>query len=208
MPHRGKVGPVATGAAEGSRGDGPHPLRASSRGGQGVDAHDAKDGGHGARRGPRRFAREMALQMLYQHDLAGASPSQMFGAFDLNDFRSETSSTAAEEEPVQKRHEKEGIAFEYAERLVRGTLERIAEIDGWLREQAENWRIERMSAVDRNILRLAIYELAFEQDVPKIVILDEAIELAKKFGSEQSGAFVNGILDALLRARRFPGRLA
>jgi transcription antitermination protein NusB len=64
-----------------------------------------------------------------------------------------------------------------------------------------------MSVVDRNVLRLAVYELLHEPDVPKLVVLDEAIELAKRFGSEQSGRFVNGLLDGLLRSRHFPGSM-
>lgn len=95
----------------------------------------------------------------------------------------------------------------YARALVGGTLDRRDEIDGLIAAQAENWRLERMPAVDRNILRLAVFELLDESDVPKIVVLDEAIELAKKYGSEQSGAFVNGLLDGLLKAHAFPGRM-
>jgi len=98
-------------------------------------------------------------------------------------------------------------AFEYARTLVEGTLEHGDEIDGLIREQADNWRLERMPAVDRNILRLAIFEMLYQQDVPKLVVVDEAIELAKRFGSEQSGRFVNGLLDGLLKQHPFPGRL-
>ena len=76
-----------------------------------------------------------------------------------------------------------------------------------IREQAEHWRLERMPAVDRNILRLAVFEFLYEPDVPKLVILDEAIELAKEFGSEQSGRFVNGLLDGILKKHEFPGTL-
>ena len=76
-----------------------------------------------------------------------------------------------------------------------------------IRGQADNWRLERMPAVDRNILRLAVYEMLFEMDIPKLVVVDEAIELAKKFGSEQSGRFVNGLLDGLLKQHTFPGSL-
>ncbi len=76
-----------------------------------------------------------------------------------------------------------------------------------IRGQADNWRLERMPAVDRNILRLAVYEMLYERDTPKLVVVDEAIELAKKFGSEQSGRFVNGLLDGLLKQHTFPGTL-
>jgi N utilization substance protein B len=98
-------------------------------------------------------------------------------------------------------------AFEYARRLVEGTVAHLEEIDGLLRAQADNWRLERMPAVDRNVLRLAVYELMHELDVPKLVVLDEAVELAKRFGSEQSGRFVNGLLDGLLRSHEFPGSM-
>jgi N utilization substance protein B len=92
-------------------------------------------------------------------------------------------------------------SFDHAKRLVRGTLESQAEIDELIRSHAENWRLERMPPIDRNILRLALYEMLHEASVPKVVIVDEAIELAKKFGSENSGRFVNGLLDGVLRTR-------
>jgi len=98
-------------------------------------------------------------------------------------------------------------AFQYAQELVRGTIDHREEIDAMIRGQADNWRLERMPAVDRNILRLAIYEMLYERDTPKLVVVDEAIELAKKFGSEQSGRFVNGLLDGLLKQHTFPGSL-
>jgi transcription antitermination factor NusB len=98
-------------------------------------------------------------------------------------------------------------AFLYAQTLVRGTVDHREEIDSMIRGQADNWRLERMPAVDRNILRLAIYEMLYERDTPKLVVVDEAIELAKKFGSEQSGRFVNGLLDGLLKQHTFPGTL-
>lgn len=94
-------------------------------------------------------------------------------------------------------------SFEHAQRLVRGTLAEGARIDELIREHAENWRLERMPPIDRNILRLAIYEMLFEGNVPKVVIVDEAIELAKRFGSENSGRFVNGLLDGVLKSRSF-----
>jgi transcription antitermination protein NusB len=98
-------------------------------------------------------------------------------------------------------------AFAYAQDLVRGTVDHREEIDAMIRGQADNWRLERMPPVDRNILRLAIYEMLYEHDTPKLVVVDEAIELAKKFGSEQSGRFVNGLLDGLLKQHTFPGSL-
>ena len=90
-------------------------------------------------------------------------------------------------------------AHAFAEELFEGTLARREAIDDLVKSQAENWRLERMPAVDRNILRLAVYELLAEPDVPPLVVLDEAIELAKRYGSDQSSSFVNGLLDGLLK---------
>ena len=149
-----------------------------------------------SRPGKRRRAREMALQMLYQRDLGGATVPQVLHAFDPFDQRD-----AVQEGEEKTPNVPEG-AIEYARRLVSGTVERLPEIDETIGRQAENWRLERMSAVDRNVLRLALYELVYETDVPRLVVLDEAIELAKKYGSEQSGRFVNGLLDGFLKAVR------
>jgi N utilization substance protein B len=86
---------------------------------------------------------------------------------------------------------------EYADRVVRGVLDDPATVDEVIRKASTNWRLERMARVDRNVLRLGAYELLRNQDVPRAVILDEAVELAKRFGSEDSGAFVNGVLDRI-----------
>jgi len=96
-------------------------------------------------------------------------------------------------------------AFDYARRLAEGVHAHMKEIDTRIRSQADNWRLERMPPVDRNILRVAVYELEHENDVPKLVVLDEAVELAKRYGSEQSGRFVNGLLDGILKRGDFAG---
>ena len=167
--------------------------------------------------GKRRTAREMAVQMLFQSDLGGSPLPQIFNSFDLSEY-------LAREEPSDKKQERPATpvdaraefarkrrrveeAFHYAQDLVRGTIENQEKIDDMIRAQADNWRLERMPAVDRNILRLAIYEMLHERETPKLVVMDEAIELAKKFGSEQSGRFVNGLLDGLLKQHTFPGSL-
>jgi N utilization substance protein B len=162
--------------------------------------------------GKRRTAREMAIQMLYQSDIGGSPLPHIFNTFDLSEYLAREASaerrkTAEEREEFARRRQRVVEAFEYAQSLVRGTLDNRERIDELIRSQADNWRLERMPAVDRNILRLAIYEMLHEQDTPKLVVLDEAIELAKKFGSEQSGRFVNGLLDGLLKQHTFPGSL-
>jgi N utilization substance protein B len=85
----------------------------------------------------------------------------------------------------------------YADESVRGVLDQRDDLDETIRIASDNWRIERMTRVDRNVLRLGTWELKYKTDVPRAVILDEAIELAKRYGSEESGAFVNGVLNQI-----------
>ncbi|HKB78505.1 MAG TPA: transcription antitermination factor NusB [Thermoanaerobaculia bacterium] len=130
--------------------------------------------------GARRKARELALQMLFQYDLSGNPPDLIISTFE--DLQKSKANTR-----------------EFAMRVFKGTLEHLADIDGMITQQAENWRIERMAAVDRNIIRMSIYEFLHEPDTPKLVIIDEAIEIAKKFGTQKSSQFINGILDGILK---------
>jgi len=130
--------------------------------------------------GQRRRARECALQMLFQIDLTGDRPDEVFPQF-----------WEGQEIDVEGRR--------FAERLVLGTTTARARLDETIAACTEHWRIERMPAVDRNLLRLAAYEILLEPDTPAVVVIDEAVEIAKRFGSEQSGAFINGILDAIRR---------
>jgi N utilization substance protein B len=155
--------------------------------------------------GKRRLARELALQMLYQHDLGGASPEELAAAFSPEAFCDEADGT--DETAASRRLAVTSEVVAHALRLVTGTITHLDEIDQLIRRQAEHWRLERMPPVDRNVLRLAIYELLHEIDVPKLVAVDEAVDLAKKYGAEQSGRFVNGLLDGLLKSHDFPGSL-
>jgi N utilization substance protein B len=136
--------------------------------------------------GARRKARELALQMLFQHDLAGNPPDQIIATF----------------EELQK---SKPNTREFATRIFRGTVDHIAEIDEMIQNQAENWRLSRMAAVDRNIIRMSVYEFMHESDTPKLVIIDEAIEIAKKFGTQKSSQFINGILDGILKRYNLAG---
>lgn len=159
----------------------------------------------------RRLAREMAVQMLYQSDLGQTPIESLFAEFRPSDYLQESRANeadgAGDVAALTARKADLDKVFAYAQTLVRGTLEHLPEIDELIRQQAEHWRLERMPAVDRNILRLAVFEFLYETDVPKLVILDEAIELAKAFGSEQSGRFVNGVLDGILKSTTLPGSL-
>lgn len=178
--------------------------------------------GHASQRqvGKRRMAREMALQMLYQHDLGGSTPLQIFRVFDRTPFLTGNGADGGEEPSAkptrpkresaagERRRREVDEAFTYAQELVAGTVEHLDEVNRLIREQADNWRLERMPAVDRNILRLAVYELLFEEDIPKLVVVDEAIELAKKYSTDQSSRFVNGLLDGLLKRHELPGTIS
>jgi transcription antitermination protein NusB len=126
--------------------------------------------------GARTTAREAALQMLFAIEASDGDPERA-----LDDFWRELPGDA------------EGRA--YADEVVRGVRSRLVEVDTLLTRASKNWRLERMTRVDRNVLRLGAWELAHKPDVPRAVVLDEAVELAKRFGSEESGPFVNGVLD-------------
>jgi N utilization substance protein B len=130
--------------------------------------------------GARRKARELALQMLYQHDLSGNLPEAIVDTFE--DLQKSKANTR-----------------EFATRIFRGTVDHLAEIDEMITAQADNWRLSRMAVVDRNIIRMSVYEFMHENDTPKLVIIDEAIEIAKKFGTQKSSQFINGILDGILK---------
>ncbi len=126
--------------------------------------------------GARRSGREAALQMLFAMDATGASADETIADF-------------------WKTFEADPEGKSYADECVRGVAESRAEIDSALTAASENWRIERMTRLDRNLLRLGTFELMKRAEVPSAVILDEAVELAKQFGTEESSAFVNGVLN-------------
>ena len=129
--------------------------------------------------GYRRKSREYALQMLYQYDVSHQSAGLAEGFW------------ADKEAP-------ENI-MEFADSIVDGVIENLDMIDDKIRLSASNWSIDRMAVVDRNILRMAVFELFYIKDIPVKVTINEAIEIAKRFGEEESGSFVNGILDRIVR---------
>lgn len=130
--------------------------------------------------GTRRKSRELALQALYQGDLAGQN--------DLLDF---------EDFCVHFQVNKKSIP--YAKKLVDGIQEKGEVLNQLISKYAENWRLERMSLIDRNILRLAVYEVHYQDDVPVSVAINEAVEIAKRYSTDDSGPFINGILDAMAK---------
>jgi N utilization substance protein B len=127
----------------------------------------------------RTRAREVALQLLYLND-------QNKGGYPLEEARTF----------MRRRLQNEELE-KLADGLYAGSRTHKAEIDRRIADVAENWSVERMAVVDRNILRLGVYELLYQPDTPPRVVINEAVELAKRFGSAESPAFVNGILDRL-----------
>ena len=129
----------------------------------------------------RRLARENCLQSLYCSDVAKLEPASVLASFQMEEF--------AEEAKV----------FEFYKNLYSTTVSNIAKIDDIIRKTSLNWEMDRMPAIDRSILRMAVCEMMILADAPVPVIIDEAIELAKKFSTEKSGKFVNGVLDGIAR---------
>ena len=129
--------------------------------------------------GPRRKAREYALQMLFQWDITHDAIDQIAATFFHN-------------EP-----EESSTVVEFARKLVTGTVENVEYIDRLIQRHAEHWRLDRMAIVDRNLLRLATEEFLHDQETPKTVVINEAIEIARRFSSQESPQFINGILDSI-----------
>jgi len=132
-------------------------------------------------------ARAAALQMLYQCEVGRAGADE-----SIVTYWAAQNADAELGEPLR----------EFANRLVRGTLDRRDEIDGMLTAHAQNWRVERMNVIDRLVLRLAVFEMLSEADTPSKVIINEAIELARSFSGDAAVGFVNGVLDAVRKELR------
>jgi transcription antitermination factor NusB len=150
-------------------------------------------GPDGFRRGtcelrPQTLARELALKALYQHDLMSGRPLEELRQFCIENAQPEVAA----------------LAFA----LVEGCLAKQQTLDDLIRRTAENWELERMAISDRNILRIGIYELLFREETPPKVAINEAIELAKKYSTENSPVFVNGLLDRIYTTQVPAGRAA
>ena len=126
--------------------------------------------------GKRRRARELAIQVLFHLDFNVDDPNKVFDLICEN-FNSQRSIRP------------------FSRQLVLGVCEKMKELDGLIRKASKNWKLERMPRLDKCILRLATFEILFIEDVPPKVSIDEAVEIGKKFGSNDSGSFINGVLD-------------
>jgi len=149
--------------------------------------------------GNRRKARELALQALYALEFGTPKVEDV-----VREMRRLAAEPPSEDEDLQALVRAEGDTLDFAERLVRGVMEHRLDIDTLLSECSTNWKVPRMAMVDRNLLRLATYELRWVKDIPPKVTLNEAIEIAKRYGTSDSGAFINGILDRVAAVTR-PG---
>lgn len=131
----------------------------------------------------RRVAREKALQTLYQVEIGGSDPQEAFEYLIQNlDFNSESR--------------------EFAQTLITGTWGEKDTIDQLIAKYARRWKIERLAVIDRNILRLAVFEMADQPNIPHEVSIDEAVELAKKYSTDKAASFINGILDSISKDLR------
>ncbi|TFG91201.1 MAG: transcription antitermination factor NusB [Syntrophobacterales bacterium] len=128
--------------------------------------------------GHRRKAREIALQVLYQVDVSKVDAREAIQLFQDNFGMSQE-------------------AVEFSTQLIECTLDHLSEIDALIKTCSEHWSLDRMSKVDRNILRTAVCEFLYFDDIPPKVTLNEAIDIGKNYGSDNSGSFINGILDAM-----------
>jgi transcription antitermination protein NusB len=150
--------------------------------------------------GPRRRSREIALQILHQIDVGGVTPeSDADVAMMVARYFEHLAMKGG---PAHEEDEDDGAADIVAkidrplvEELVRGVTQHWAEIDDTLTKLSQNWRLERMAIVERNVIRIALYELKYVENVPVNVVLNEAIELAKRYGTAEGAAFANGLLD-------------
>ena len=140
--------------------------------------------------GKRRLGREFAIQFLYQYDMGGGELDDALQLFWLT------------------QNEVNDTVRAFATELIRGCFANRAVVDEKIQKYTEHWELNRIAAVDRNILRLAIYEMVCRDDIPPVVSINEAVDIAKKFSTRESGAFVNGILDRLKADLLRPGRTA
>jgi N utilization substance protein B len=163
--------------------------------------------------GKRREARERAVQFLFQHDL---NPPEKLDEALEHFWTSQRAAAIAEEKGAATWGEEtelpppsadEAAVRLFAEPLIRGAIEHRTAVDEQIKKYAKNWELHRIAAVDRNILRLAIYEMLYREDIPPVVSINEAVDIAKKFSTQDSGKFVNGILDKVKSELLRPARI-
>jgi N utilization substance protein B len=151
----------------------------------------------------RRLARERAVQFLYQFDMNSSKEieEELQSFCDVHragvyyDDKAKATWSSKKKEDLPPPTLQDLASKEFMESLVKGVLEHLGDLDETIAQHAKNWNLQRMAAVDRNILRLAVYEIKYRNDIPPVVSINEAVDIAKKYSTEDSGKFVNGILD-------------
>lgn len=143
--------------------------------------------------GRRHLSRELALRVLFQYEAGeAAAADEVFFLFCRN-----FSPDRDEEQALGCDPDHFNQALPYVQELFFGVINHLREIDNAITEASQHWRVDRMSRVDRNVMRLALYEMLYRKDVPPKVCINEAIELGKQFGTEDSSSFINGVLDRI-----------
>ena len=163
--------------------------------------------------GKRREARERAVQFLFQHDLN--PPEDLDRALEEFWQTQRAAAIAGEKGPatwgqpveLPPPTAEEAETRLFADPLIRGVIDHRDAIDEKIKSHAKNWELHRIATVDRNIMRLAIYEMLYREDIPPIVSINEAVDIAKKFSTQDSGKFVNGILDKIRSELMRPARI-
>ena len=164
------------------------------------------------KKGKRREARERTVQFLFQHEM---NPHENLDKAIEEFWLTQRANTQAEKQIGPTWGEKqelpppttdEAAVQLFADPLIRGVIEHQVKIDEELQKHAKNWSLARMAAVDRNVLRLAAFEMLYRDDIPPIVSINEAVDIAKKFSTQDSGKFVNGILDKVKGELMRPAR--
>ena len=161
----------------------------------------------------RREARERAVQFLFQYDVnppedLQAALVQFWEATRMNAYLEGKSSTWGQKVELPALTAEESATQIFGNDLITGVIERRQELDGIIQKHAKNWDLHRMAVVDRNVMRLAIFEMCFRDDIPPVVSINEAVDIAKKFSTQDSGKFVNGILDKVKEDLQRPARTA
>lgn len=152
--------------------------------------------------GLRRLGREAALQLLFEWDLSAGEEPQAAAEILSHHFLSEAPKPSQGEETSEDSLPPFNLAPEakaFCEMLIIGVIRNATELDKLIEGHSTHWKVSRMALVDRNILRLAVFEILYCEDIPPFVSINEAIEIGKKFGTEESGSFINGVLDHIAK---------
>lgn len=165
--------------------------------------------------GTRREARERAVQFLFQHELnppqrIDPAIEEFWSSLRLAAMKAKAASGSVrvDEAELAPPNTAESAVRLFADPLIRGTVDHRDELDALIVKHAKNWELHRMATVDRNVLRLAVYEMLYRDDIPPVVSINEAVDIAKKYSTDDSGRFVNGILDSLRKELRRPAQAA